>query len=604
MTSLQRKRKQHATSPIELILDGKTLTDQGVAILGPALYDALRPPPGEIVARLQVLHLQSNALTAKCLKHLAPALRVACPDLELLDLSDNYIGVDSADAADSWEQFLLSLGPCANLRLVNLSKNNFDNSRAAEIFARVYMKQFKVAIGVYKSYVSSNTGTDDDDSNPDAAGLDDSMATLSVRDTNVVRSKTADVKNVSTSPCKSRVAPVTGLPSIAVFDMSDSFLGDNGALFLSWVVERHRWIQNHVFDREWSGSGADNAMLFVIPNEKLNAHGTQLIKQAMSTDYSPPGVSIVDAEAEADQDAEEDWEGQAASKYTVENLKSVRKTARSHSIPGPNATGDAPHTDFDTGAAHASYTTGSLEWLRTRIQRDVIESQGLKHVELWHTAIKLLCAVRATLVSPHNEYHTPSPTRMRKASSTVQAGRPSSAPQPNQELPEDMEWPALPTMQAQPSKSPSSVSKLLIKKMTPMTPVADEMPELRRHSSRKSPGRLSGEFMSSSQHGRIPSGEKKRRMAMKRAGEKIQMAGALPATAVFRSLCKAIDPSGLLSERQRLLVLEYGQDRNTLAAEMEMLGKSKSHQLWAVLEHMDVLCYEDGLEDVEAEEQA
>lgn len=70
------------------------------------------------------------------------------------------------------------------------------------------------------------------------------------------------------------------------------------------------------------------------------------------------------------------------------------------------------------------------------------------------------------------------------------------------------------------------------------------------------------------------------------------LAGNLPKRVWQRIVAFAAVAHDILSEEQQKSVVQYAQDRRTLVAEMEVLGKPESVQIWRTLEGMGCLAYE------------
>lgn len=137
-------------------------------------------------------------------------------------------------------------------------------------------------------------GTSEDDNNGAEIHMDeleDSLNILSVRDTNVHGRVTTPAKTRAPTP-EDGGDEVLGLPMIQVIDISGVSLTDTGALFLSWVIERHRFVQNSIRRKIWGQpqEGQGCAMIVTTGNDKLTSAGNKLLGYAESAAYHPFGA--------------------------------------------------------------------------------------------------------------------------------------------------------------------------------------------------------------------------------------------------------------------------------------------------------------------------
>lgn len=289
LTKHQRKRfkpsnKQEHFSPIDLNLEGKDLTDQGLAEVAHALEDVLVSADHVIPPKLQVLNLSSNALSVHSLALLAPSIRAAAADLEDLDLAKNSVTVESRHDIEDWETFLHSFQGCTSLRRLNLSGNNLEGCVPFEVFARVYCRQFQVDTTIWeKSKASNDSGKKVAQEEEDFTS---SLEVLSVRDTNLhTPLEVLRVNNLSNETH----AKAVGLPSVRCIGLLNCQITDPGSLFLSYIIERHRWTQNTLCSQIWGAPEEGHAMIVTTPNEKLTPAGTRSLKLAEAVPYHPFG---------------------------------------------------------------------------------------------------------------------------------------------------------------------------------------------------------------------------------------------------------------------------------------------------------------------------
>jgi len=203
-----------------------------------------------------VLNLARNGLTAKALQSLAEPLKLACADLEDLDLSGNAIGANTREEAGALEAFLDALRYCRKLKKINLSENQLSGSLVLEVFARVYMKQFDQNVTIIER---AGDGVSDV-----VQDVNDDMQDLAIDN---ARSQRAE----QSSPC--------GLPSITTIDMSSCSITDAGAVWLSSVIPKHTWAVSALAP----GSAGEGIICW--PNERLSPIGTKVLHQAEAAIY-------------------------------------------------------------------------------------------------------------------------------------------------------------------------------------------------------------------------------------------------------------------------------------------------------------------------------
>ena len=240
------------------------------------------PSDDGLPQRLQILHISQNGLTARSLAELAVSIEAAGPDLEDLDVSKNLISVADDQDVRSWETFLRSFAQCRSLRRLNLSNNDFNGSKAMEILARVYFDHFKVNAAVWEHSKASNDsirGIEED-----GEDLNNEVAALSVRDPNISTKHESPLKLKTSSSVQPQAR---GIPSIRCVGMLNCRICDSGALFLSYVVERHRWTQNTVCKTMWGPPQDGYSMIATEPNEELSPTGTRILSLAESVPYHP-----------------------------------------------------------------------------------------------------------------------------------------------------------------------------------------------------------------------------------------------------------------------------------------------------------------------------
>ena len=277
---MQRKRVKPSTSaktdahrdcsPLEINLEGKNLTDEGLFEVARGLEDALTFQDGSVQTRLLGLNVSQNALSVKSLSELAPSLEAAAPHLEDLDISGNSVVVETDDDSRHWETFLRSFRRCTAVKKLNLAGSNLSGSKAFEVLARVYSEQYAFNIAAWEG--SDFTGPIDE--RPVGEELVSSVSVLTIKDNHNGFPPSSPQTKPSFFPFEGY-----GLPRVRNLDLSNTNMTDHGALFLSYVIDRHRWFQTAVCQHGWGlpQNGVETSMIVSLPNEKMSTLGARLI---------------------------------------------------------------------------------------------------------------------------------------------------------------------------------------------------------------------------------------------------------------------------------------------------------------------------------------
>jgi len=245
------------TSLLELQLDGKNLTDDGLIEVAKGFENVLISTNGVFHTRLQVLNISSNNLTVKALAALAASLRAASNDLEDLDLSGNSVSVVTTDDAMQWETFLMALEDCHKLRRLNLDGNNLNGSLPFETLTRTYAMQCRRNASArwhlppFDNQASATSGLD------------------------------GEFKNLAVIQSENR-----GLPGINNIILTNTAMTDQGALFLTYILEHHV-----------GGTNLDDVECSIdfMPNEQLGPVGTKILKHASNMYDDGPGTVLAAA---------------------------------------------------------------------------------------------------------------------------------------------------------------------------------------------------------------------------------------------------------------------------------------------------------------------
>lgn len=251
------------------MLEAKHLTDHGLKEAAEGLQDALTHPD---TTRVAILNLARNDLTARSLHYLAQALPRACLDLEELDLSGNNITIRTDEDAAALESFLDALKDCRVLSRLNMANNQLGGLRTFEVFAKVYMQQFRTNVVAIE-------GTNEDGEQPDGSPL------LQVTDTfrNMSVSPTRRKGSAAGSSSKSRSperSTARGLPTIPLIDLCSSSITDAGALWLSYIIPKHNWAVLRLGRHVNIDVGVQCSY-----NDSLTTVGSKLLHQAQLVSY-------------------------------------------------------------------------------------------------------------------------------------------------------------------------------------------------------------------------------------------------------------------------------------------------------------------------------
>ena len=205
-----------------------------------------------------------------------------------------------------------------------------------------------------------------------------------------------------------------------------------------------------------------------------------------------------------------------------------------------------------------------LEGIRKKLQRALIEESGVQSVKLWQTAFKLLTFVRPIMIagSPAKPQTSTQPTRRPRLESMHQPTRPPFAPEYGSEFPSLTDvygrhevYPTIMPTIVQPGSSPSQ-----------STSVQD-------HAN--------------------PWAETEHDETEENIFSEQRMIGRFPAKIWTNILAKLVNPEKTLSSHQVNAIVAYGQNRATLASEIEELRHPDSTQIWKILSAMECLIYDD-----------
>lgn len=217
-----------------------------------------------------------------------------------------------------------------------------------------------------------------------------------------------------------------------------------------------------------------------------------------------------------------------------------------------------------------------LESSRRKMQRTMLEDAASKSTVLWSISLKLLAYTRSILLDTSQALSSPARSAV-SSSSRSSNGIKENSPPPHATYASRLVV-----------NSNERADALLSITDTSNTPVKPVVLRARRRRDSFSVG--------SDCQPVSPPNKQATALTLdtpiSMTAEEVRMIGPLPERAWQIVLGMLLDERGVLSESQRRAIFEYGSDRRTLAGETEALGKSRSVQMWMVLESMGCLKYD------------
>jgi len=230
--------KRESTT-LELSLQGKNLTDEGLRAVAAGLEEALRLEDGSSSHRLIELNLSNNSLTIESLAALSTVISLAAYDIRDLDLSHNNIRVTTKGEATKWEEFLNSFRYCRVLRRIDLSDSDLSGSVAFEVLTRVYFKHSPVDPTDLESpedwYITTELPVDDN--------VSPSTKRKQLLDLSKLSISKADEHSIATLSAGTVLKRRCGLRSVPYIILSHTNMDDAGALHLSYILSQHYFPQ-------------------------------------------------------------------------------------------------------------------------------------------------------------------------------------------------------------------------------------------------------------------------------------------------------------------------------------------------------------------------
>jgi len=220
--------------------------------------------------------------------------------------------------------------------------------------------------------------------------------------------------------------------------------------------------------------------------------------------------------------------------------------------------------------------TSELERVRGKIQGMLLKNEGVCAVEQWSVAVKMLSICRAILFrgEPVTPESGPSPPPILPQDSTGKSGY-SSLGLPPHDSPL--------TNQVDP---PSPVSKF--QRLSLGTPPQG----WGGISSENSQGVIDPPDISLYSIPPQDIIESSREASCNRKHLEKALPGSLEVDTWIAIIAFAVDPKGILPEKQRYNIVDWARSSETLAREKELSGKTKAVQIWRLLEGIECLGFD------------
>nr|POE47059.1 hypothetical protein CFP56_00391 [Quercus suber] len=590
---------------VDLQAPDKCLGDDGLCALAGGLKIALRS--GTRLA-IEDLNLSGNALTTASLQLLAPIIRLAKHDLKTLNLSNNNIRVETDGEAAQWQAFMQSFGECFRLRRLDLRNNGELGSRAMEILTRIHTREAKI--------------------DPIAPDWNDSVLSfLSDHDAKTPGEEVAELEEGDRDEGRLAVGQVLrnrrGLRSIPYIELNNTGLTDAGALWLSYVVQDHYYptqltdglnataaasvISAYQQDRGISGVSWDEVADASTKDARTLLRKTEAVRyRTMLEKESVCGESLLE-----DGDHIEGQQSDPRGKQSLERkLSNAIVRDRKGSMRSIRTMDGGEHEMTE------------LESLRRRIQRHMIDHDGVRSVELWHAALALvtysrylqwLMASKQTLLrafafSSQQKVLTSSVSRTepRRSGQTIKRHNENA----KQTAPSVKGSESYARTLIVPTDRMPSDAELALTEVTniPTTPKKVFKPHRKGAFSESSDSDLSavteklrGPIMRVEQAERFVKYQKERIATATDAQSNSELACSMPSgqrlpqNTIELILAAIIPPQQIsaLSTRQKMAAWQWGQNCSTLATEMEWRKHDRSSQVWMLLEKVGCLAYDE-----------
>ncbi|RPB02512.1 hypothetical protein L873DRAFT_1673364, partial [Choiromyces venosus 120613-1] len=566
---------------VEINLQGKSLCDESIKLICEALIENLEA--GYI--HLDELNLAENDITVAGLQYLCGVVRLASKDLKDLDLRSNEIGVNSEKDADIWEDFLDSgLRFVSSLRRLDLSKNRIED-RGIEIFAKVYSRELPLVLPRLSRSTLLESSDEEWDVNAesDQDELDPPLYSQ-VKPTQLSKTPTASPSsflsnsksNISYSvgsfnrqssdiSATSGGVELHGIRSIPYLILTQTSMTDKAALFLSYVVPVHPLPENLLKYLPPTRPGIQTETLQTYDTTS----GCQGIIFQPNRNFTQLGLKALEL-------------ANALRTGTPSGNHNASRGRRFSDVSLPLIT-PMKHKRESVGSCYSSHIspvtgtfTSELERVRGKIQGMLLKDEGVCAVEQWSVAVKMLSICRAILFKgePVTPELDPLPPQTPLRDPAGESGYSSLGLPPY--------GPSL-TNRTDPPSPISEFQKLSL----------SILPEgwigISSQNSQEimDPPHAS---LCSTPLEQVP--ESSRVTSCNAGPLKKALPGSLEQDTWMEIIAFAVDPKGILSEKQRLNIVEWARSSETLAREKELSGKTKAVQIWRLLEGIECLGFD------------
>lgn len=370
-TSTIDTAEKNIEHPVLLIVPGKKLSDEGVAAMVAGIEEALKAGTRGTSLVIEEIDLRNNELTTVSLSMLAPIIDLSRLHLKTLTLSGNAIRVSTDEEAQQFETFLVAFRGCMMLRCVDLSGNTDLGTRAFEVLAKVHNREPAIdpvsALGE-RVVVSA------------------SQESLAKTDAPHVKGQKVGVTGgYNTMFDSGYLQRRCGLRSLPYLEVHNVGLNDAGALWLSFTLQDHYLpsqltTQHNAVSADTShpaysqGSGVDG-INWIANNETLGKEGLKVLKQ--SEDVRKKTL-LEETTSVSDP-------------YTVSDVKTT--TTRRPSKTGA-ASDNASQYTLRSDIEIEDPKITELESIRKKLQRQIIEHDGVGGAELYRVAVAAVTASR------------------------------------------------------------------------------------------------------------------------------------------------------------------------------------------------------------------
>ncbi|KAL1630215.1 hypothetical protein SLS54_001075 [Diplodia seriata] len=563
-------------SPLMLDLDGKNLTDEGLLAMVEGLKETLDTRDGISANKLEELHLKGNQLTTTSLRALAPVIELARFELVDIDLSDNNISVKTSEEASDWETFLKAFGTCRMLRRIDLSGNRLDGPRPFEILDRVYSQQPPV-----DPTQLEDTETYGIDQEPEMESNSD-ITELTNRSRNInIASATDDPPLVNDNMSAGTVLKRReGLRAIPYIILNDTAMTDAGALFFSYILQRHFYPQQLMCPLKPGPQAAQLDEyrhrnhcwgLVYLPNENLTDTGLRLLGKA--EDARSEFAGIIDDHGLTDSigsfvmvDAKQ---ANSGLRYVTTSCHDISESGKSldplsntmshRRVSNASSLRRRADSAAEPGKKHAIAL--DIENYRKKIQRNILEELDYDSIDLWRCAVKMLTYAKVVMLGHEQGDDSPLP----------QVDRADPIMQMMQTHLFACHMTAIPSAHGDPVLAVTGTTP----EFTQLD--VDAWPSLPTPAGKSAPQRATIPVAIREENGYERDSD---------------LLGEIPEHVWKDILVQAAGGHQILSNAQQNAIVGYARGRTTVTLEKSELGKPRPFKLWWILERMGCLAYE------------